>query len=70
MLHAQTIWTPPELGRKSSIDGVPVYSFILGKDWVGAGLSSAFCVQNGLKQGDALSPLLFSFTSEHDIGNI
>jgi hypothetical protein len=30
-------------------------------------LSDNFPVQNGLQQGDALSPLLFNFASEYDI---
>jgi hypothetical protein len=30
-------------------------------------LSGAFPIQNDLKQGDALSPLLFSFVLENDI---
>jgi hypothetical protein len=30
-------------------------------------LSDAFQIQNALKQGDALSPLLFSFAFEYDI---
>jgi hypothetical protein len=33
-------------------------------------LSDTFDIQNGLKQGDALSPLLFNFASEYDIRNV
>jgi hypothetical protein len=33
-------------------------------------LSHTFPVQNGLKQGDALSPLLFNFALEYAIGKI
>jgi hypothetical protein len=33
----------------------------------GKHLSDAFPIQNGLKQGDALSPLLFSFALEYTI---
>jgi len=29
--------------------------------WVGKNLSDMFPIRNGLKQGDAVSPLLFSF---------
>jgi hypothetical protein len=32
-------------------------------------LPDTFPIQNGLKQGDALSPLLFKFASEYVIGN-
>jgi hypothetical protein len=32
--------------------------------WIGKNLSDAFPVQSGLKQGDALLPLLFNFTLE------
>jgi hypothetical protein len=32
---------------------------------IGKDLSDSFPIQNGLKQGDALSPLLFSFTLEY-----
>jgi hypothetical protein len=33
-------------------------------------LSDKFPIQNGLKQGDALSPLLFNFASEHAIRKV
>jgi hypothetical protein len=33
-------------------------------------LSDSFPIQNGLKQGDALSPLLFNFALEYAIGNV
>jgi hypothetical protein len=32
---------------------------------IGKHLSDNFPIQNGLKQGDALSPLLFNFALEH-----
>ncbi|PNF34567.1 hypothetical protein B7P43_G10641 [Cryptotermes secundus] len=36
---------------------------------IGKHLSDKFRIQNGLKQGDALSPLLFNFTLENERGN-
>jgi hypothetical protein len=33
---------------------------------IGKNLSDNFPIQNGLKQGDALSPLLFNFALEYD----
>jgi len=33
---------------------------------VGKHLSDMFPIRNGLKQGDALSPLLFNFTLEYE----
>jgi hypothetical protein len=32
---------------------------------IGKHLSDSFSIQNGLKQGDAISPLLFNFTLEY-----
>jgi hypothetical protein len=37
---------------------------------VGNLLSDKFPIQNGLKQGDALSPLLFNFASEYAIRKV
>jgi hypothetical protein len=38
--------------------------------WIGKHLSDTFPIQNGLKQGDALSPLLFNFALEYAIRRI
>jgi hypothetical protein len=35
--------------------------------WVGKNLPDRFPIGNGLKQGDALSPLVFNFALEYDI---
>jgi hypothetical protein len=37
---------------------------------IGKHLSDSFAIQNGLKQGDALSPLLFSFALEYAIRKV
>jgi hypothetical protein len=37
---------------------------------IGKLLSDKFPIQNGLKQGDALSPLLFNFASEYAIRKV
>jgi hypothetical protein len=37
---------------------------------IGKHLPDNFPIQNGLKQGDALSPLLFSFALEYDIRKV
>jgi hypothetical protein len=37
---------------------------------IGKRLSDNFPVQNGLKQGDALSPLVFNFALEYAIKNV
>ena len=38
--------------------------------WVGRNLSDRFPIRNGLKQGDALSPLLFNFALEYVIRRV
>ena len=38
--------------------------------WVGENLSDIFPIRNGLKQGDALSPLLFNFALEYAIRRV
>jgi hypothetical protein len=40
------------------------------KVYVGKHMSDNFPVQNGLKQGDASSPLLFNFALEHAIRKV
>jgi hypothetical protein len=37
------------------------------KACIGKHLSDSFPIQNGLEQGDALSPLFFNFVLEYDI---
>jgi hypothetical protein len=37
---------------------------------IGKHLSDSFPIQNGLKQGDALSPLLFNFALEYSIKKV
>jgi hypothetical protein len=37
---------------------------------IGKHLSDSFSIQNGLKQGDALSPLLFNFALEYAIRKV
>jgi hypothetical protein len=37
---------------------------------IGKHLSDSFSIQNGLKQGDALSPLLFNFALEYAITKV
>jgi hypothetical protein len=37
---------------------------------IGKNLSDALPIRNGLKQGEALSPLLFNFILEYSIGKV
>jgi len=55
-----------ELGRLIKICLEETYSIV----WVGKHLSDMFPIKYGLKQGDALSPLLFNFALEYAIGRV
>ena len=43
---------------------------IYSRVWVGKNLSDMFPIRNVLKQGDALSPLLFNFALEYAIRRV
>jgi hypothetical protein len=43
---------------------------IYSKTYIGEHFSHTFPIQNGLKQGDALPPLLLNFASEYRMGHI
>jgi hypothetical protein len=42
----------------------------LNETYIGKDLSESFPIQNGLKQGDALSPLLINFALEYAIRKV
>jgi hypothetical protein len=55
-----------QLGGRSCIIVVKMcLNETYGRVWVGNNLSDTFFIKNGLKQGDALSPLLFNFALEY-----
>jgi hypothetical protein len=47
-----------------------VFNETYSKASVGKILSDKFPIQNGLKKGDALSPLFFSFALEYAVRNV
>jgi hypothetical protein len=47
-----------------------VFKVTYSKVRIGTHLSDNFPIQNDLKQGDALSPLLFNFALEYDFGKV
>jgi len=55
--------TPMKLVRLIKICLTEMYSRV----WVGKNLSDMYPIRNGLKEGDALLPLLFNFASEYTI---
>jgi len=57
---------PMKLGKLLKMCLTETYSRI----WVGKNLSDMFPVTNGLKQGDALLPLLFNFALEYAIKRV
>jgi len=59
-------WVPKKLVRLIKMCLTEMYSRVQ----VGKNLSNMFPIRNGLKQGDALSPLLFNFALEYDIRRV
>jgi hypothetical protein len=57
---------PTKLVRKNKMCLNETYS----KVRIGKHLSESFLIQNSLKQGDALSPLLFNFALEYAIRKV
>ena len=55
------MWYPHETGKANKICLTEACSTVQ----VGKNLSDMFPIRNGLKQGDALSPLLFNFAVEY-----
>jgi len=43
---------------------------IYSRVWVGKNVSDRFRIKNGLKQGDALTPMLFNFSLEYAIRSV
>ena len=43
---------------------------IYSRVWVGKNVSDRFRIKNGLKQGDALTPILFNFPLEYAIRRV
>jgi len=56
-VYSNWVWYPYETGKANKNVSDWTYSRVR----VGKNLSDIFPVKNGLKQGDDLSPLLFSF---------
>ena len=54
-------WVPKKLVRLVKMCSTETYSRVR----VGKNLSERFPIRNGLKQGDALSPLFFKFALEY-----
>ena len=57
---------PTKLVRLIKVCRTETYSRV----WVGTNLSDMFLIGNGLKQGDALSPLLFNFALEFAVKRV
>ena len=57
---------PRKLVRLIKMSLTETYSRV----WVGKNVSDRFPVKNGLKQGDALSPILFNFALEYAIRRV
>jgi sorting nexin-29 len=66
MLSTWDFGVPMKLVRLIKLSLNEMYS----KVCIGKHLSDSFPIQNGLKQGDALSPLLFNFAVEYTIRKV
>jgi hypothetical protein len=60
------VWYPHETGKANKMFLTEIYSRVQ----VGKNLSDIFPIRNGLKQGYAVSPMLFNFALDYAIRRV